>query len=118
MSWTFNTKAFTADGYAQNATVYLGPAHTVSVKDDLRISRVAAKPTSTFSGVSRFATKLTRTLTLTGALTSTGEAIIDISGSIPIGAAGADVDAMVNDLAAAMAHANFKLIAKNGQINY
>jgi len=118
MTWTFNSKAFTADGQTANAVQYAGPAQTLSLKDQLRVARTAPKPTSTFSGVGRTQVKLVRTLTLTGALTPTHEGIIDLSMSMPVGFTGADVDAMVNDFAAAVAHANFKTIAKNLLITY
>ncbi len=119
MSWTFNSKAFTLDSYvAANAALYYGPAHTLSLKDDLRLGKVAPKPTTVFSGVGRSSFKLTRTLTLTGAETPTGDAIIDINISAPVGAAGADLDTLVTDVAAAVAHANFKLIVKNLAITY
>jgi hypothetical protein len=55
---------------------------------------------------------------LTGALTPTHEGIIDIQMSMPVGFTAADVDAMVNDVAAWMAHASFKLLAKNLTITY
>lgn len=118
MSWTFNTKVFTADGSTANSVLYAGPAQTVSLKDSLKLARTAPKPTSVFSGVARTQVKQTRTLTLTGALTPSHEAIIDCTVSIPVGYAGADVDALVNDFAAAVAHANFKTIVKNQLLTY
>jgi hypothetical protein len=118
MSITFNAKAFAADKYAPDSIVYFGPAHTSSVKDDLQLARVAAKPTTLFSGVSRITIKLTRTATLTGALTPTGEAILSVSGSFPVGMAGADIDSMLNDIGAGLSGASAKLIAKNQQIAF
>jgi len=115
MSLTVNAKTFTGDSYSANAVGYYGPAHTLSVKDDIRLAKVAPKPTSVFSGVGRSSAKLTRTLTLTGALTTTGEAILDISMSVPVGAAGADVDSLLNDMGAFLSSASGKLVAKNLQ---
>jgi hypothetical protein len=88
------------------------------VKDDLRLARTAAKPTSVFSGVGRVQSKLSRTLTLTGALTPSHEGIIDLSASVPVGAASADIDSLVNDYAAWVAHASFKTLLKQLLINY
>lgn len=118
MSLTFNSKTFTADSFGTNAVGYVGPAHTQSVKDDLRIARVLPKPTAVFSGVGRTSAKLTRTLTLTGAETPTGDLIIEVSVSAPVGAAGADLDAAVNDVAALVALAAYKLVVKNQQISH
>jgi len=113
MSLTINSKAFAPDGYAANATTYAGPAKTLSLKDDLKLARTAPKETSTFSGVGRSQAKLSRSLTLTGAKTTSHEGIIDCQISIPVGAAGADIDSMVNDFAAWVAHASFKTMVKN-----
>lgn len=118
MSLTINAKTFANDSYTQNAVYYIGPAKTASLKDDLRLARTAAKPTSTFSGVSRAHTKLARTLNLTGALTPTGEFIANVELTVPVGAAGADVDTCCTDLGSWISSANFKLFVKNSQINF
>jgi len=118
MSWTFNTKVYTADQYGLDAVGYAGVLKTLTVADDLQLSRVPAKPTSVFSGVSRTQAKMTRTLTLTGALTPTGKAILSINVSIPVGAASADIDALLNDMGAALSHANFKTHVKSLQLTF
>jgi len=118
MSLTFNTKTYTADKYNSDAIGYVGAAHTLSVKDDFQLARVAPKPTTTFSGVGRSSAKLTRTLTLTNALTTTGDAIVQVSISVPVGAASADVDAMLNDVGAFLSGANSKTLAENLNISY
>jgi len=118
MSLTINAKAFTADKYGQDLVGYIGPAHTLSLLDDVQLSRVAPKPTSVFSGVGRTSAKLTRTFTLTGALTTTGNAICQISCSVPVGAAGADVDALLNDFGSFLSSATFKTHVKGLQITF
>lgn len=118
MSLSVNAKTFTAQSFAANAVIYDGPAHTLSVKDDIRLVKTAPKPTTTFSGTGKFGIKLTRTHTLTGALTPTGDSILDVSGSIPVGTAGADVDALLNDIGALLSSASGKLIAKNQQVSF
>lgn len=97
MTITVNTKAFALDSYAsKDKVIYQGPSHTVNVKDVLGLGRVAPKPTATFAGVARAEAKFTRTLTL--ADSTTAEAIATASFSIPVGAAQADVNSLVDDL--------------------
>jgi hypothetical protein len=118
VSLTFNTKTYNADAYAQNSVGYIGALKTVSVKDDLVLKRSQPKPTAVFSGVGRTEAKLTRTLVLTGALTPSGEAIVDISISVPVGYASADVDALLNDMGAFLSSASFKSHVKSQQIAF
>lgn len=116
MSLTINAKTFTADRYGQDAVGYYGPAHTLSLADDFQLSRVAPKPTSLFSGVARLAAKLTRTFTLTGALTPSANGIVQINVSVPVGAASADIDALLNDSGSFLSSATAKTAVKNLQI--
>jgi hypothetical protein len=118
MSLTFNTKTYSPDSYQQNAVGYIGAAKTVSVKDDLSLKRTAPKATSVFSGVGRSTAKLTRTLTLTGALTTSGDAIVEINVSVPVGYASADVDALLNDTGALLSGADFKTLVKSQKFTY
>lgn len=118
MSLSINTKTYTADSYQKDSVAYIGPSKTVSVSDDVRLARTAPKPTSVFSGTGRTQCKLTRTLTLTGALTPQGQAICDISVSVPVGYAAADVDALLNDMGAFLASATFKTHVKSQQISF
>lgn len=118
MSLVFNTKTYNADSYGSNAVGYNGAAKTVSVKDDLVLRRTQPKPTSVFSGVGRTSAKLTRTVTLTGALTPSGDAILDVSVNIPVGMAAADVDSLLNDMGALVSSASFKTHVKSQQISF
>jgi len=118
MSLTINSKAFATESTGPNFGQYSGPANTLSVKDLLRLARTMPKPTSVFSGVGRVQSKLSRTLTLTGSLTPTHEGILDMSCSIPVGAASADIDSLVNDYAAWVAHASFKTMLKQLLVVY
>lgn len=113
-----NTKNFAADRYGLDAVGYIGPAHTLSTLDDVQLSRVMPKPTSVFSGVGRTSAKLTRTLTLTGALTTSGNAIVQINVSVPVGAASADVDALLNDMGSFLSSASAKTHVKGLQITF
>lgn len=112
MSLVFNTKTYAADSFSLNQVSYNGPANTLSVKDLLRLARTSPKPTATYSGNGRFEVKLTRTHTLTGALTPTGESITTINYSGPVGIPSADADAISNDLGALVSGADFKSMIK------
>lgn len=118
MSLSINAKTYNADSFAKDAVGYIGPLKTVSVKDDTGMKRTAPKVSSAFSGVGRTQAKLTRTLTLTGALTPSGDAIVSIDVSVPVGYASADVDALLNDMGAFLASATFKTHVKSQQINF
>lgn len=118
MSLNINAKTFSADSYQQNQVGYIGVLKTVSVKDDVVLKRTAPKPTSVFSGVGRTTAKMTRTLTLTGALSTASDAICEINVSVPVGFASADVDALLNDMGAFLASATFKTHVKSQQITF
>lgn len=118
MSLTINAKTFTADSFQKDIVAYNGTLKSVSVKDDFKLSRVAPKPTTTFSGLSRTEAKLTRTLTLTSALTPTGDGSITVSVAIPVGYASADVDALANDMGAFLSSASGKTFIKTPQISF
>jgi len=109
MALTINAKTFNQDA-AKSADIvpYLGPLNTLSVRDVFTLSRSAPKPTSIFSGQARSGVKFQRTLTLTGALTTTGVATIDVAHSIPVGASSADQDTLCADMASWYGGANAK----------
>lgn len=118
MSLTINAKTYAADSFAQNAIGYIGPIKTVSLKDDVVLRRTAPKPTGTFSGVGKTSAKLTRTLALTGALTPSGDAILDVSVSVPVGFTAADVDSVLNDMGSFLSSAAFKTHVKTQAISF
>jgi hypothetical protein len=118
MSLVFNTKTYNANSFNASSVDYIGASKTVSTKDDLVLRRTAAKASSVFSGVGRAQAKLTRTLALTGALTPTGDAIVNIEVSVPVGYTAADVDTLLNDTGALLSGADFKTLVKAQKINY
>lgn len=118
MPLVFNTKTFTADSYNGNNVGYIGPGKTASVKDDLRLARTAAKATATFSGNSRVEAKLTRTHTLTGALTPTGDSIFRIEVSLPVGISSGDITALKADMAALVGTADFGTLMSAQKVSY
>lgn len=118
MSLTINAKTYTADSFQQNRVGYIGSLKTVTVKDDVALIRFAPKPTPVFSGVGKTTAKLTRSLTLTGALTPTADGIVEINVSVPVGYASADVDALLNDMGSFLASASFKAHVKSQQVSF
>lgn len=118
MTLTVNAKAYNADRVGLDSVGYNGPAHTLSVLDDIQLGRTAPKPVASFSGVGKSSARLARTVTLTGALTPSGQAVISVAISIPVGTAGADVDSLLNDMGSYLSSASAKLHAKNLQITF
>jgi hypothetical protein len=118
MSLTVNAGTYTADSFQKDQVGYAGAAKTVSVKDDVTLGRTAPKPTTVFSGLARTEAKMTRTLTLTGALTPTGDAILRILVAVPVGYASGDVDTLLNDMGAFLASASFKTHVKSQKVSY
>lgn len=108
MPLTFNTdQVYSADSFGANAIGYAGIAKTLTLKDDMSLKRTTPKPTSTFSGVSRTTSKMTRTMALTGALQPLWDCIFELSAVIPVGSSAADVEAMRDDFAAFVATDEF-----------
>lgn len=118
MALTINAKTYTADSFQKDQVGYIGTAKTVTVKDDVKLGRTAPKPTSVFSGLGRTQAKLTRTLTLTGALTPTGDAICQIDVAVPVGYTAGDIDTLLNDMGAFLASASFKSHVKSQQVSF
>lgn len=118
MSLTINAKTYTADAFGANQVGYIGSLKTVSTKDDVVLRRTAPKSSDTFSGLGRTNSKMTRTLTLTGAKTATGDGFVSIDVAIPVGFASADVDALLNDMGAFVASASFKQHVKSQAVSF
>lgn len=96
MSITLNTLAYTQDtNLSPDKVAYTGPSNTFSVVDVLTLGRVKPKPTATFAGVARFEAKRTKTVTLADG--TTANAIVTISGSLPVGMAQADAEGLLDD---------------------
>lgn len=114
MTITVNTKTYTADAATSaNSIPYIGPLQTLSTKDRMDVSRVPPKANGVYSGNARARVKLTRTCALTGAKTTSADALIDTNMSIPVGTSGADVDVLIADHAAGLAQEWAKNLAKN-----
>lgn len=117
MALTVNAKAYTADGFDKDSVRFQGPANTTSVKDRLVQRKSDPKPTALYSGNARYNVKLTRTHTLTGAKTPTGDGFANLDFQLPVGIASGDVDSYCADLGAYIASAGFKAALKAGQVN-
>jgi len=109
---------YTADSFQKDQVAYHGVLNTTSVKDEVRLARTAPKPTATFSGVGRTSAKLTATLPLTGALTPTGDMIIDIQATVPVGATTATVEDWLTALGVFVGSASFKSHVNAQKISY
>lgn len=96
MTITVNTKAYNADRVGPDSVGYIGPAHTFTTPDQLVLSRTAPKPTNVFRGVARARAKFSRVVTLDDSTKAT--AIVEVSASLPVGMAEADVDAIRDDM--------------------
>ena len=96
MALTVSTKSYVPLTQNPDSTVYAGPVHTFSVKDTIEYKRIAAKPDGTFPGFFKPEIKLAKTCTLADGVTKK-DAIIKISGSLPVGMVPADLTAMLLD---------------------
>lgn len=116
MSLTINTKAYANDvARAPNIYRYLGPAHTFANKDYVDCYRTSPKPTSTFAGVGKSEIKLTRTVT--DGTDEVGDAIASFNVSFPADAATAQLQAVIDDLAAWLATTAADDLLINHEIN-
>lgn len=106
MSITLNTKTYSSFRLQADSNQFNGPAATGSLKDEFIFRRKFPVPTATFAGVTRPGIKFTRTLTLTDS--SKVPMVLDISGSVPVGATNADILAVLADAAALLASQDAK----------
>lgn len=96
MTLTVSTKTYTSFRQNPESTVYTGPLDTFSIKDQIEYKRIPAKPDGTFPGFFKPEIKLTKTCTLADGVAKK-DAIIKISGSLPVGMTDADLTAMLLD---------------------
>lgn len=119
MTITINTKAYNADAATSpNSVPYNGPLQTISIKDRLELARTPPKANVTYSGNARARAKMTRTNTLTGAKTTSADAIVDLNVSVPVGSSDANVDTLLDDFAAFAGSATFKSLVKKQLLSY
>jgi hypothetical protein len=113
-----NTRTYNTDRVQPDSVSYAGPANSLTTKDTLEFKRVYPKPVTGFAGVARPQAKLTKTVTVTnGSVSESHDAIITISGSLPVGMAAADVDGLLADMASLLGSADGKSLFKALDIN-
>lgn len=118
MAIVVNTKTYSADiPSSKDSLPYFGPNRTVSSEDKIDLYRTAAIESASYSGVARSRVKLSRTLTLTNAKTASGLATFDLAFNVPVGAASADIDGLLSDLAAALGQSWVKDLVKSHDLN-
>lgn len=113
----FNTRTYNADSITADKVIYAGPAHTFTTADLLQLARVYPKPTKDFAGVARPQIKRTKSVVTNATTGERHNAIVDISGSLPVGMADADIDAMLADIAAWINTADAKALFKSLDVN-
>lgn len=118
MSITINTKAYTANKYNGNSVGYFGPNNSALSQDKVFMSATDTKGNAAYSGDIRATVRFFRTVALTGALTPAGEAYVDVPVKIPKGAAGADIDALLNDVGAFLSSADGKTFVKSQKTSW
>lgn len=97
MAITLSTKAYNQDRISSDSIAYAGPANTLSVQDLLVLSRTYPKPNGSFGGMARPVFRIVRTMVLNADPATTALASLTITGAIPVGAAEADIDALIAD---------------------
>lgn len=106
MALTLNTRTYDADRYSPDSVSYTGPAHTFSNRDTAELKRVNPKPTKDFLGVAKPTFKLTKTFTLSDGTKK--DAIVMLSGSLPVGMTSIQTDSLLADIAAFAASTSCK----------
>lgn len=106
MPVTLNTVVFNPYRTLPDSATLASSLNTLSVTDTLQLSRVFPKPTKDNLGVARPRVKRVKTLTLADG--SKKDAIIEVSGSIPVGASTTDILALLDDTADALDDQNAK----------
>lgn len=97
MAFTINTVVYAPYRNLPDSNVLASPSNNASTTDTVALSRVFPKPTKTDAGVSRPRFKRVKTLTLADG--SKKDMIIEVSGSVPVGASTVDVLAVLDDTA-------------------
>lgn len=115
---TINTRTYTQDAVTENAIRYAGPSHSFSQNDLASAARVYPKAGRNGDlGVARPEFKLTKSVVVNATTGERKDMILRLSGSLPVGVAGADVDAGLADIAAFAASTEGKDLFKKLDIN-
>lgn len=101
MTITVNTKTFKLHRALPDSSVYKGPANTLAKVDILTFKRVMPKPSNDFTSVGRPSIKRTRDVTVDAVSGKTRPAVLELTGSLPLGITAAEVTELMADLTAA-----------------
>lgn len=107
MSITINTKIFKIQRTQPDSVTYKGPASTLSKTDSLVAKRTMPKPSSDFTSVGRPSLKRTRDVVVDTVSGKTRPAVLELTGSLPVGMTAAEITELVTDLVSAATLAAF-----------
>jgi hypothetical protein len=117
MSLTLDTKTYDNDvARSPDSYRYLGPDHSSEFNDFVDLYRATAPVGDVGKVKSRGRFKLTRSVT-DGTDKLATDMIIDVQVVIPTGSDGTEVDAVIDEAAAFVAHADFAALCKSAIIN-
>lgn len=96
MSLLINAETFTLDSASPNTVRYVGPGHTFSALNAVDLSRVYPKAGKNGDrGVARPDARFEQTVVVNAVTGETRNAILRLSGSLPVGISEADILALV-----------------------
>lgn len=101
MSITVNTKIFKIQRTQPDSVVYKGPAGSLSKTDSLVFKRTMPKPSSDFTSVGRPSIKRTRDVVVDSISGKTRPAVLELTGSLPVGMTAVEITELVTDLVSA-----------------
>lgn len=115
---TINTRTYNFDGSTGDSVRYVGPVHTYSQADTFELSRTYPKPGRNGDlGVARPVIKRTVSVVVNATTGERKDAIVRVTGSLPVGMAAADIDALCADVSSLLASTDGKNLFKALDIN-
>jgi hypothetical protein len=114
MSITINTRAYTLDSQGADTARFAGPAHTLSQADTFELQRAYPKPGRNGDlGVGRPSVKRVKSVVVNATTGERKDLRAQVLGSVPVGTANADIDALCDDVAAFLSSAQGKALFKS-----
>lgn len=101
--------AYTRDETLVNRSLFVGPANSSILRDQMNIYRTKPKKSGNFAGVMKSEVKFTEDFIVPGVDTTTSQAapfILDISASIPVGVSNEDIQAGLDRAIAFLSNAS------------
>jgi hypothetical protein len=116
MSITLNTLAYSQDTAPNPERMnYVGSSNTYTTRDELSLARTQPKPNGDYRGNARFEVRRTKTLTLDDDKMS--DCVVKVQVSVPVGAAIADVMALVDDVGDFLISSDAQTLVENEKIS-